>query len=431
MAMANLSNVIERLRANEIGFKQLILTADEAGIAGNNADQRQDGTAAARAQDNNRATTANFAQLIDAIQSNHTVHSVFLDHFFVINLEADDVCRLFEALGSLPKMGQFSALSRQAEGWSIPLQAIASFLDRAKSLSSLRMTSIGLVGTDEEFGRFTKAFQGLYFLKEFCLRGSCIVNGQIPLDGLLQGLSSVPLLEKVELTAMDLQQNLRGNWPTSPSSALQFCYSSSLKSLELGGWLLDEDLVLKMATALETNISLRSLVMLHSSITNRGCAALANTLIVNQTIERLDLSYNRISDPGCIALANSLVYNSSLKEIGLFGNVQMKSRNAFFHIIQNSNLALEDLLLDSEWDAEMNFYLNLNRIGRKRLLRQEGLTREEWIEALFDVQAEKHSTCDDAPQDALSNLFYFVMAKPHFISGRDTPRLCHLKKCNH
>lgn len=155
--------------------------------------------------------------------------------------------------------------------------------------------------------------------------------------------------------------------------------------------------------------------MLHSNITNKGCAALARTLAVNQTIERLDLSYNRISDPGCTALANSLIYNSSLKEIGLFGNVQFKSRDVFLRVIKSSNLTLEDLLLDSEWDAEMNYYLNLNRIGRRRLLRNEKISREEWVESLAEVQGEKHSVCD-APPDVLSNLFYFVLAKPHFVS---------------
>lgn len=415
MAMANIANVIERLRANEEEFKQLILTADEVGIpvAGNNED------GSATVIDSHRATKGNITQLIDAIQSNSTVHSVFLDHFFVINLEADDLCLLFQALGSLPKLGQFSALSRQAEGWSIPLQAIATFLHRARMLTSFRMTSIGLEGTRTEFESFTKAVQSQAFLKEFCLRGACIVDEQIPLDQLLRALSAVPLLEKIELTAMDLHQDLGGKWPNSPSSALRFCYSSSLKSLELGGWALDDELVIKMATALETNNSLRSLVMLHSHITDKACAALAKTLAVNQTIERLDLSYNCISDLGCIALANSLIYNNSLKEIGLFGNTQVNSRAIFLRIIQNSNMTLEDLLLDSEWDAEINFYLNLNRIGRRCLLRNEKVSRGAWVETLSEVQGEKQSVCD-SPQDTLSNLFYFVLAKPHFVSPTAT-----------
>ena len=154
--------------------------------------------------------------------------------------------------------------------------------------------------------------------------------------------------------------------------------------------------------------------MLHSSISDKGCSALAKTLAVNQTIERLDLSYNRISDLGCIALANSLIYNKSLKEIGLFGNAQVNSRAVFLRVIQYSNMTLEDLLLDSEWDAEMIFYLNLNRIGRRRLLRNEKISREAWVDTLSEVQGEMQSVCD-APQDTLSNLFYFVLAKPHFV----------------
>jgi len=420
-----LSNIIDRLRANEVGFKQLILTADEVGINNNAGQQRQqqqqqqqqpEQSAATEEQDGfNRATSKNISELVEAIESNHTVHSVFLDHFFIIKLSAEDVCLLFRALGSLPKLEQFSALSRQAEGWSIPMQAVVALMDGAKSLTSMRMTSIGLVGNENDFESFAKALQGQSCLKEFCLRGACIVDGKIPLDGLLRTLSAIPKLEKIELTAMDLRQDLSGEWPTSPSSALRICYCSSLKSLELGGWVLDEDLVLGMAKALETNTSLRSLIMLDSNITNRGCIALSNMLAVNKTIERLDLSYNRISDAGAIALAQSLIHNSSLKEIGLFGNFQVKSRAVFLHVIQYSNLALEDLLLDSQWDAEMNFYLNLNRMDRRRVLRNEkSLTRGDWLEALVSVQDDKHNFCD-ADQDTLSYLFYFVMAQPHFL----------------
>lgn len=400
----SLSNIIDRLRANKTEFKQLILTADEVGAE--NPDQ-----SGGSSDDGSRANSQNIAELVDAIKNNSTVQSVFLDHFFVINLGREDVCLLFEALGSLSRLEQLSALSRQAEGWSIPMQAMAGFMERSRTLSSLRLTSIGLVGDVKQFSRFTKAIQGQACMKEFCLRGACIVEGKIPLDGLLRALSSVPLLEKIELTAMDLHQDLGGEWPNSPSSALRFCQSSSLKSLELGGWVLDEELVLKMASALETNKSLRSLIMLDSNISNTGCVALAKMLSLNKTIERLDLSYNRISDPGCAALANSLKFNSSLKEIGLFGNFQIQSREVFLRVIQHQNFFMEDLLLDSEWDAEMNYYLNLNRFNRRAVLQNEGLTRSEWVDALVTVQDEKNALFD-APQDTLSYLFYFVLAKP-------------------
>lgn len=411
MAMS-ITSIIDRLRANNEDFKQLILTADEVGVE--NPEHESEGTT----DDGSRASSKNIAELVEAIKANSTVQSVFLDHFFVIKLAQDDVCLLFEALGSLARLEQFSAFSRQAEGWSIPMQAMACFMDRTRTLSSLRLTSIGLVGDVQEFERFSDTIRSQSFMKEFCLRGACIVDGKIPLDALLRSLSAVPLLEKIELTAMDLHQDLGGEWPNSPSSALRFCQSSSLKSLELGGWVLDEELVLKMATALETNNSLRSLIMLDSNISNAGCVALSKMLALNKTIERLDLSYNRISDPGCSALANSLKCNSSLKEIGLFGNFQVRSRDIFLRVIQHNNFFLEDLLLDSEWDAEMSFYLNLNRMNRETVLQNERLTRTEWVDALVTVQDEKNSLFD-SPQDTLSYLFYFVMAKPHFLLHLD------------
>jgi hypothetical protein len=286
----------------------------------------------------------------------------------------------------------------------------------AKSLSSLRLTSVGIVGTEKEFNNFTKVVSSNPSLKEFRLRGACVVDGKMPLDELLRALSTAPVLENIELTAMDLHQDLNGEWPTSPYSALRFCYSRSLKSLELGGWVLDEDLVLKMAKALETNDSLRSLIMLESHITNKGCIAIAEMLKKNKTIERLDLSYNRISDPGCTALANTLRHNTTLKEIGLFGNFQVRSRDVFLRFLQYENFVLEDLLLHSEWDAEMNFYLNLNRLGRRHLLQNEDLVRKEWTNTLAAIQEDSKSSSSSTPhKDALSSLYYFLLAKPHFV----------------
>ena len=121
-------------------------------------------------------------------------------------------------------------------------------------------------------------------------------------------------------------------------------------------------------------------------------------------------------------MADSLKHNSSLKEIGLFGNFQVRSRDVFLDVIQNHNFFLEDLLLDSEWDAEMQFYLNLNRINRREVLQNEGLTRCEWVDALATVQDEKNSLFD-APQDTLSYLYYFVMAKPHFLLHSDVQNM--------
>lgn len=405
MAM-NLLKIIERLQSTNGDFKQLILTAD-------------DGPERPSSDARDKPNSKDIMELIGALESNASVRSVFLDHFFVANLTSEEICLLFRALGSLPKLEQFSALSRQAEGWSIPMKAVESFMRQARSLSSLRLTSVGLVGTAKQFEGFTQSIECHPSMKEFRLRGACIVDGKMPLDNFLRSLSTVPLLEKIELTAMDLHQDLNGEWPNSPSSALRFCYSDSLKSLELGGWVLDEDLVLKMAKALETNESLLSLVMVDSHVTNKGCIAISEMLKKNKTIERIDLSYNRINDRGCTALANMLPHNNTLKEIGLFGNFHVTSRGVFLDKIKNQNFVLEDLLLDSELDAEMNFYLNLNHAGRRHLLQNEDLSRAGWVDSLATLQDDKKAS-GDAQQDTLSNLFYFVKAKPHFVAADTT-----------
>ena len=104
-----------------------------------------------------------------------------------------------------------------------------------------------------------------------------------------------------------------------------------------------------------------------------------------------------------------LVQNVTLKEIGLFGNFHVKSRDVFLRILQHQNFVLEDLLLDTDFDAEINYYLNLNRSGRYKLLRNDNQSQNQWLESMVSLQ--KDMDCD-SPEDVLSSLFYFVKAKP-------------------
>lgn len=132
----------------------------------------------------------------------------------------------------------------------------------------------------------------------------------------------------------------------------------------------------------------------------------------NQGLKRLDLSQCLIPNDGLAAFASVLQGNSCLEYVNLAGNQSDGAAplvlSAFANTLK-SNEMLKILLLD--WNhqvcrdptsasyhnvQEINFYLDLNKIGRN-----SDNSREQCVEALVENRAGR-----------LDVLFYFVRANP-------------------
>src|SRR3990172_1066950 len=70
-----------------------------------------------------------------------------------------------------------------------------------------------------------------------------------------------------------------------------------------------------IASELETNNTLKTLILIRNGVGNAGAIALAKALEINTTLERLYLSYNHIHDAGFFALARALKTNTTLRTL--------------------------------------------------------------------------------------------------------------------
>jgi hypothetical protein len=186
-----------------------------------------------------------------------------------------------------------------------------------------------------------------------------------------------------------------------------------------------------IAAALPTNTTLKALTLAESTISDAACVDIANALALNTNLIRLNLSDNKISDTGCQALARALESNTTLERLTLFGNkVGNIGVQALAGALQGGNSTLrqlnlagneriigekpydalaamlhENMTLEGLWvppaddESKIKFYLKLNRVGRRDLLRNANQVR---------LWANAFSSC----ADDLNCLFYLLRANP-------------------
>ena len=75
-----------------------------------------------------------------------------------------------------------------------------------------------------------------------------------------------------------------------------------------------------IATALETNTTMRTLIVSGCNISDVGVKSLAKALTVNRSLHELNMDSNYIGDNGMIQIATALQTNNTLKDLSIFDN---------------------------------------------------------------------------------------------------------------
>ena len=75
-----------------------------------------------------------------------------------------------------------------------------------------------------------------------------------------------------------------------------------------------------IATALETNTTMRTLIVCNCNISDVGAKSLAKALTVNRSLHELNMNMNYIGDNGMIQIATALQTNNNLKDLHIFHN---------------------------------------------------------------------------------------------------------------
>jgi hypothetical protein len=223
-------------------------------------------------------------------------------------------------------------------------------------------------------------------------------------EDLALALSNIPTLREVEVSFAA---------STNIETLLHSSYSLQSLAIRDGNneYITVDKLCTSIALALHNHRTLQYF-NLEKSIGPTGVLAICDMLKVNKSLKRLDFSFtcgpsDIDIDPLLQAIASALKVNTTLTELCLTCESSVspsnKGKDAILDMLLH-NYALKNfrsLEDDAELNAQTDFYLKLNRIGRGNLLqRAEDGSKQQWVDMLIQQK------------DDLDCLFYFLSANP-------------------
>ena len=112
--------------------------------------------------------------------------------------------------------------------------------------------------------------------------------------------------------------------------------------------------MMRVAAALEANITLQSLELYASGVGDEGAALLVSALEKNTTLQSLNLSNNVVGDAGAASLASALEKNDTLQSLNLYANDVGDAGAVSLASALEKNTTLQSLdLLDNPMDNNM------------------------------------------------------------------------------
>jgi len=320
----------------------------------------------------------------------------------------DRVCQLngLQSLRFLP--------DRFHKIYNFPVHLLTTALQEATGLQMLSLCSVELVGTDEEFERF------FYWL---CNHQSvqlvrlirCLIPDQPEnlLDRMALNLCNMTSLREIELSSAE-------EWSLSAESLQQLYLSDTVEKLRLENFSLSQNHVLALFEELERNNSnLKGLFLSSCQMTIDGLKGTASMLASNNTLEQFSLCLTNCQaqpyDDACFEeIAEALHHNTTLRNLVFSSASQdwpklaLTSQHAFADMLRSHNFTLEAMSLFGRTDLsqDVDFYIALNRMGRKHLIRN-GASKEQWFHAI--VQAQVDINC----------LYFFLSTRPEILEPSD------------
>jgi Ran GTPase-activating protein (RanGAP) involved in mRNA processing and transport len=180
-----------------------------------------------------------------------------------------------------------------------------------------------------------------------------------------------------------------------------------------------------LASALYKNTSLTSLVLSLNQIGDRGVSALARSLTVNVTLQNLWFPSNRVGLLGMQVWGDLLPQMRGLESLNVGMLLEQAAADALcFGLKSNLHLnslhmemAIQEFEDDCQGSSDLDFWLRLNRSGRRAFLRDgaEGATNAgsnlpPGLCAKILARADNFACIPDV-------LFFMLKEKPHLVEG--------------
>lgn len=329
-----------------------------------------------------------------------------------------DLANIFRALAQLGHLK--TIVISDFEQVALPASCLTMLMRHSLQLSALRLDAVLISGSREEVRDLADVLQCHPALEDICFSGCASANeerddveesendsSQPFLWPIAKAIAKIPTLTMVEIVETSFPPS--GAWTGECLSELS--KSESLKILRVRGirFLGDGDIAL-IARSLHFNNALKELWILACELGldgGSGPEAIAEMLRINTSLEILGL--NRLSfNEHAIVIADALKNNRSLRGLHLCLRDGFTARiyKSYATLLLEHNYVLEKInggFMGSHAagdEAQIDFYLRMNRNGRRSLLQNDNATREQWLDALC------------LQSDDVSALFYLLSRNP-------------------
>jgi hypothetical protein len=377
-----------------------------------------------------RSNPCDFNEFLQALQSSETIRYIDCESYHTLGISEDEWVLLVKTLGTIRDIQRLDFFCKDASRDFHPLQAVADAVNNAQSLLKLFV-----VQERETFPRdpsgmiaLANALREHTALEEFGCVDFCSrmeeVSQSTAFDPVLWALPACPHLRKVTIMTKCAS-------PDAVNNLLQLKPATDLRLI------LDTDQWLAVADEIRRGrciVQRLKLGMLQgaSSEASEAVKALASAIPLERNLEHLTLRMeNGYTDEAGVALAVALTVNKTLRKIDLFTNAYdsglamrnadslgVQSYEAFSAMLRvNTCLVLEvppfetagaDERLCQSRD-QLRIEQRLNHVGRGRLSASIQTTREQWVDALCELDS---GNIDDSPAFQVSCLFSVLRSNP-------------------
>jgi hypothetical protein len=366
-----------------------------------------------------RSNPCDFNEFLQALQSSETIRTVECWSQQHLGISEDEWVILVQTLAIIRDIQNLTLHCTLGSRNFHPFQAVADAVNNAQSLRQLCIPFGGVTFLNDPSGltALANALREHTVLEEFTWFDHCSpieVAQNIPLDPVLRALPACSHLRKVTIMTKCASSEAIKNLLVQLHSATELRLV-----IEKENWL-------AVATEIRhgrCNVQRLTLAMLQGarSDATEAVKAVASAMRLDCNLEHLTLGIvGGYTDEECVALAEALTINKTLRKIVLpkASTLGAQAYEAFSAMLRvNTSLVLElppfeyrggnERLRESH--KQMGIEQRLNEVGRGRLLSSSLTTREEYVDALRELNTYN---AEDSPAFQVSCLYSLLRLKP-------------------
>jgi hypothetical protein len=372
-----------------------------------------------------RSNPCDFNEFLQALQTSETIRTIKCRSHYGLGIMEDEWVLLVERLGRIRGIQNLEFYHIRGSRDFHPFQAFADAVSNAQSLRKLYVSlKDGETVPRDPSGltALANALREHTALEEFTwIDWRPLALSDLALDPVLRALSACPHLQyvtiKTDCASADAVKNLL---QLRPATNLYLV-------LETYQWLAVADEIRQG----RCNVQRLTLVMIQvtKSEASETVKALATAIRLDQKLKDFTLRMkDGFTDEAGVALAEALTVNKTLRKITLFTTALVGNRNtdllgantyeAFSAMLRvNTSLLMELSPFDDagaderivDFRNQMRIEQGLNKVGRGRLLASNQTPRQEWVDALDELNS---SLVDETPEFNVSCLYSLLQLHP-------------------